>query len=399
MSISMRQLQLDMDPCSNGGTISLDALSKLHRWGGPSYESGKPKRPDIISLCDMGHRHSKVFRLLWLNAYLMPTIDWSVAGIKKGKVEGAPMIAQRAAEIAWKCGNRYDCIALCEVWREDSSDQILQNMDPKNPPSARGSSGGTREIKVETLVKDFTVATIEILSSGLLTMNPGHYTRIGDNREKFNNEGVFFRDADAYSNKGILQVVVETGFNTKLEIYSTHLIKGGDFIDISEEDQINIQTEQIKQLVSFINKTHVPHNFIIVAGDFNIDASKHYEALRSIMEDTLGLEDVWTRYAQSRYGAKLGITEYSTACQGDSKCSEFADDGIGGNVVDDHNRIDYIFIQRPDDSPKNGQDINVEVARPRRRHFPRDPSAPGYGQIQHLSDHSGIELKLFVSGK
>lgn len=32
MSVSMKQIQTDMDPCFKG-SISLDAFGKLHRWG------------------------------------------------------------------------------------------------------------------------------------------------------------------------------------------------------------------------------------------------------------------------------------------------------------------------------------------------------------------------------
>jgi endonuclease/exonuclease/phosphatase family metal-dependent hydrolase len=157
---------------------------------------------------------------------------------------------------------------------------------------------------------------------------------------------------------------------------------------------MDVQREQIDQLVSFIQRTHNPSNFILVAGDFNLDAgSGYYEELRGRLEDTLGLEleDVWTRYAQSRYKARIGKTDNPAECQEDHG---FADDGIGG-TVNDSGRIDYIFVQKPCDS----HDITVDVSRPRRRHFPRQPSAPGYDQIQYLSDHTGIELKLFFARK
>lgn len=395
MSISIKQLRKDMDPCFKG-PISLDALARLHRWGGASYKSDELKRPNALSLSDLGHRHSKVFRFLWLNAYLMPTIEYNIAGLYSGEKEGAPMIPQRASEIAWICQDRYDCIALCEVWTDQFRDQILKSMNPPYPLWAIGPGGGTRRKYIDLGVVEVDVLTIELLCSGLLTMNPGYYPRIGNESEKFNDEGSETRDADAYANKGILKVTVETGFNTKLEIYSTHLLKGGDFQDLSAQDRISIQAGQIDQLVNFIGKTHEPSNFIIVAGDFNVDAAGgYYEELRTRLEDKLGLEDVWTYYAQKRYGARAGNTDSSSACQADPACSEFADDNVGAETINDNGRIDYIFVQKPSDS----HDINVDIARPRRKHFPRDPSSPGYDQISNLSDHAGIELKLFLSIK
>ena len=385
MSISMRQIQRDMDECSGNSSVSLDQLGRLHRWGGASYQSGVPQRPDILSLRDLGHRHSNVFKFLWLNTYLLPTLKIHVPIFFDGERPGAPDPYDRAIEIGRMIRDEnYNGAALCEVFTEESKNWILSACD--NPTWVRGPGGGTWTIYA---------VTVDIASSGLLTLLPGPYSLIGYNREKFDNEGDKKRDADAWSNKGIALAVVDTGFNTKFELYSTHLIYGGDFHDISPQDRMDVQREQIDQLVSFIQRTHNPTNFILVAGDFNLDAgSGYYEELRGRLEDTLGLEleDVWTRYAQSRYKARIGKTDNPAECQEDHG---FADDGIGGSIDDDSGRIDYIFVQKPCDS----HDITVDVSRPRRRHFPRQPSAPGYDQIQYLSDHTGIELKLFFASK
>lgn len=388
MSISMRQLQRDLDKYWHvshpNNTITLDQLGRLHRWGGESYQSGELQRPNILSLRDLGHRHSNVFKFLWLNTYLLPTIKIHVPVLYDGEITGAPDLHDRAVQIGAMIGREnYNAAALCEVFTEESKYLLLTSCN--NPAWARGPDGGTWTIYA---------VTVDIASSGLLTVIPGPYSLIGYNREKFNNEGDKKRDADAWSNKGIVLAVVDTGFNTKFELYSTHLIYGGDFHDISPQDRMDVQREQIDQLVSFIQRTHNPTNFILVAGDFNLDAgSGYYEELRGRMEDRLELEDVWTRYAQSRYGSRLGKTDNPAACEWEHG-RDFADDGIGG-AVDDSGRIDYIFVQKPCDS----HDITIDVSRPRRRLFHPDPSLPGYDHIQYLSDHIGLELSLFFASK
>lgn len=287
-----------------------------------------------------------------------------------------------------------------------SKDTLLSAWE-NAPGWARGSGEGKVEYKIKVPVVsdvpyigdlfEWKVLTVNTISSGLLTVFPGKYGFSSYSAEPFNAKGERTRDADAWSNKGILKVVADTGFNTKLEIYSTHLIYGGGLIgDISTEDRYAIQRQQLDQLVNFIKRERDPSNFIMVAGDFNINASEAlYEELRGRMEEELGLEDVWTRYAISRYDAKVGETSDPSICtQLKPPCANYADDNTSDSV-NEEGRIDYIFIQKPSES----HDMSVDIARPRRVPFKRDPSANGYDQINYLSDHVGIELQMFISSR
>lgn len=388
MSISMRQLKLDMDECSGDQPISMAALWTLHRMVG-----GEPKASSLKSLNYLGHRHSNVFRFLWFNTYLMPDVTISI-GLDIKKVVGAPLNRVRAAEIGDVCSHGYDCIALAEVWLNEERDIILESMNPSWPQWASGPGRGSL-----------------VLGSGLLTINRGSYPRIGDVREAFNVRGDLTIDADAWSNKGVLLVVVETGFKTKLEIYSTHLIYGGGIRDASPHDTYLHQREQIDQLISFIKRTHLSSNYIIIAGDFNIDQGDQdentadenlaygYLVQQMRYDSGLELEDVWIDYALLVYGARKGQTNSPYYCRKDNhfECRRFADDT--GKLWDSRGRIDYVFIQRPNEA----HDINIDIGRPRRRHFPRDPSDPGWDanikETRNLSDHLGIDLKLFISSK
>ncbi len=116
------------------------------------------------------------------------------------------------------------------------------------------------------------------------------------------------------------------------------------------------------------------------------------------MEEELGLEDIWTKYASPRYGAKIGITNDPSVCLPDPCCGQYADDHVSDNISDkpnDEGRIDYIFIQKPCED----HDMSVDISRPRRMPFKRDPSSDEYNKIQYLSDHVGMEIVIFISSK
>lgn len=398
MTISLRKIAMDMDSCAVNTSISLDKIGRLHRWGADTFQSGVPYRPEVLSLRDLGHKHSRSLKFLWLNTYMLPSLKLDVPFVYSGQVfEGAPAIGSRAYEIGEtikKSG--YDVAALCEVFSVQSKDTLLSAWE-STPYWVRGPGEGSVSFEMSGI----SILTVETISSGLLTVLPGNYGHLSDGAEKFEIEGDPKRDADAWSNKGILEVIANTGFNTKLEIYSTHLIFGGGLIgDFSSEDRYKIQRIQLSQLVSFIKKNRNPSNFTMVAGDFNIYADEaFYQELRGRMEEELGLEDVWARYAIPRYGAKVGRTDNPSKCTPDNlPCGQYADDSISDNPNEKPNeeaRIDYIFIQKPCES----HDINVDISRPRRRLFPRKNDSPGYDQIQYLSDHAGIELTLFISSK
>lgn len=390
MTNSMRQIAMEMDASiANASLISLDGLGKLHRWGYDAFQTGVPFRPDVLSLKELGHRHARGLKFLWLNAYLLPDLTLDTP-VYSGRVfTGAPARNARAYEIGEAVKRyEYDIVGLCEVFTEESKDRLLSVWGEHTPYWVTGPSEGEA---------NYVVITVETLRSGLLTILPGGYGLLGDSREKFDDEGDRTRDADAWSNKGILKVVADTGYNTKLEVYSTHLIYGGGLSgDISNEDRYEIQRSQLDQLVQFISRERNPSNFLIVAGDFNIYASEgFYGELKWRMENDLGLEDVWTRYAIARYGAKIGQTSDSSLCAFDRlPCERFADDNTSGEL-NETGRIDYVFVQKP----STQHDISVDVGRPRRVPFQRSATSDSYGDIQYLSDHAGLELQLFVASR
>ena len=414
MSKSMRGLFDDMDDCAT--VRSLDLLGRLHRWGvDDQYHSGAFERPSNLSLKELCRRHATRIKLLWLNTYLMPQIDLDVPFATKSVHDAAPARMQRALEIGQMIRSEgFDVAALCEVWTDDSRTTILNNWNPW-PTWSKGPEKSYLTLKVEVpgvsdilglfgVDASIKVITIELLSSGLFTLLPGPFGLVAWRSVRFSDEGVTLRDADAWSNKGILQVVIPSGHGGNIEFYTTHLISGNDLKSESGDTETvvaDVARSQIGDLVSFIQATHDPANFIVVAGDFNIsDSGACAGYLSQRMEDELGLEDVWTRYAQPKYQAQLGGTQSYDGFPRDPLNPNYIGDctkSSGGCPDDvlksDSRRIDHVFVQKA--SSKTA--VHVEVSRPRRRHFQREPSAPEYDACATLSDHVGIELRLFTT--
>jgi endonuclease/exonuclease/phosphatase family metal-dependent hydrolase len=370
------------------------------------------ERPASLSLKGLCFRHQKKLNFLWLNTYLMPTIVFNALSIKKNLHDAAPARIPRSQEIGQMIKEEdFDVAILCEAWTEDSRTTILNNWNiwpiwiigpDKSYISLEVEVPGVSDIlEYFGVDPDIKIVTVELASSGLFTILPGKYGLLAHNRTKFSTEGAPLRDADAWSNKGVLQVVVETGYSSNIEFYSTHLIFGNDLIKSSGDTETvvaDIAKSQIDNLFDFINSTHNPSNVIVVAGDFNIaDNGINSEYLRHRMEDELGLEDVWARYSRSKYYAQLAGTENNLAFPDDPGNNEYICDRTGtdgcGEGVNDSRRIDYVFVQKP----SSNHNIHIEVSRPRRRHFKRNPDVIDYNEIQTLSDHVGIELKLYIS--
>lgn len=399
MSISLRKLAMDMDACPPNISISCDRLARLHRWGDTSFQSGVLYRPEKTSLKKLAAKHDKSLRFLWLNTYLVPQMQIETPIYDGVVFDGAPARPERAYAIGQMIKNaQYDVAALCEVFSLQHQDMILSAWD-KTPYWVRGPGEGeiTYELEILGGLISADILTVETASSGLLTLLPGRYGLVSHEREIFTEKGERTRDADAWANKGILKVVVDTGFNTKLEIYSTHLIFGGGLRSISDNERYSIQRKQLDQLVNFINRSKDPKSFIMVAGDFNIYADENfYHELQGRLQDQLGLEDVWPRYATAKYGAKVGKTNNPSACKSDSlPCDRYADDNLNAINVTQEGRIDYIFIQKPLES----HDITIDISRPRRLILKRNSHDPKYNEISYLSDHVGLELTMFLAKK
>jgi endonuclease/exonuclease/phosphatase family metal-dependent hydrolase len=447
MTLTFREVAREMDECPSPSRpqLSLTELAKAHRWHIASApDDHEPKCPPSVSLRELAERHAhphrRVLRLLWYNTYLIPGFNFTelfpppfkqiVPEITKA---AGPARFERSFEIGAAIRDSgYDVAALCEVFEEGSQDRIRSAFSPP-PDSAAGPAGekkvlhagffeqaakelpeapaailnalnSMRDVAVDIvdtitfgLFSDATNAalpTIDIAGSGLLTLARGDFRVVASESEVYENQGNLFRDADAWSRKGVLLTVIDTGLGGRIELYTTHLLYGGDFGDISDAERHGEQAQQYGQLIEFIQSKHQPANFIILAADFNINAARpFYQFLRPLLEDQLGLEDVWSRYARARHGAKVGRTNDPKLCQaGGGPCNDLFCDDYAAAAVDDEGRIDYVFIQKPHPAHK----LDVDVARPRRRPFRREPGREKFDEQPFMADHLGLDLRLYL---
>ena len=291
-------------------------------------------------------------------------------------------------------GKRYDIACLCEVFEPDRQADLI---------SAASSSGR------KTAAKVGPQADGEMAGSGLVTMTfdalakggtsnplddllklPDLWLLGSENNPKahvFSNQGDRLKDADAWSRKGVLLTVVDLGFG-KVDVYSTHLYKGGDIGilgDPSDAEIWNVKTSQVDEIVEFIADTRTAEHVAILMGDFNISASDSvkYQHLVNRLA-AVDLVDLWPFWREPQSGSKpLGSTDDpATVCVDNHKpfCRE-PDAPTGA-------RIDYVFVQRP----LGQHGFTLDFTRMRRRAFQFNQSEVGF-----LSDHVGLDFSLLAS--
>jgi hypothetical protein len=298
----------------------------------------------------------------------------------------------------------YDACCLSEVYLDETRARIidtLRNHFGQTANSATGPDGSGSWVG---------------LGSGLFFISKPH-TIVKEERHVFAERGSRLRDADAWSNKGLLLSVVDLGFG-KVEFFQTHFFYGGGFdwtSGPSEGDRWKVWRSTLKELAAFVQRHHDPRNVAIVTGDFNINGAniRHYAAMRQTM-DALNLRDAWAWDVFANPPAD-GYTcrptdgaESTWKRDFDDVCSRKSDgtDTLQGQYCDDMvrtrarssatGRFDYVFIERP--SPTHT--IVVEIGRPRRRPFEmtNQPVLPAHFESERfVSDHIGLGVPLYCT--
>lgn len=233
--------------------------------------------------------------------------------------------------------------------------------------------------------------------------------------ESFENPGDPCLDADWYSNKGILHTEIDLGAG-HIDLFTTHLFAGGDFIDDDDPERIRrIREQQVRQLRAFIEETAKPENVTVVTGDINLNFHEvpEYSVLeRELGPGGLGLEDYW-RVRGGQFGStshRSSVRAYEvcrieTVGSGSLPASSpfYCDDDVSsrGRGRTERPRIDYIWVE----PPTNEHTFNLDLSRMRRRSFWRGPGFPpdqffhenGETVPHYLSDHLGLEVVLVAS--
>lgn len=327
----------------------------------------------------------RTVRLLWYNAFLLHLeLPWRGGPVR---LEAGSAWLARAVELGRALAGRYDVAALSEVFDEPELRAVLTGWSGR--PAAHAVGPVRRRIPVVGK------------SSGLVTVADG-LSVVRRAARRFAAKGVPWRDADAFASKGALLVEVDVGAAGNLEVYSTHLIAGNDFLKRPGgpfSANAAVRHRQVEELVAFIEEVHLPGNVALVVGDFNVPAhdphegvpDRDYERLRSVLEHH-GFADVW-----AEHGRGAGFTHCLGAppgavCRPDPDepqyCAEPAEPPVGARAA----RIDYAWLQRPEQAHL----VAASVVGVRRRSFPRLPEADGYDLAPFLSDHLALHLELDV---
>lgn len=384
MNTSVNQISSFMDSVEPAGSV-MD-LADMHRW----VDDRKPS-PFYISNMLARHTRPDTVKVLFLfyNTFLM-------TGLQVGPVniEESPARKARAGEIGktlrTDAQNAGLIAALCEVWDDGDRDRIL-NAWPgnKKPNYVQGADDG---------------GLLQLTGAGLLTISSG-YPMTRGLRHTFGERGSKTKDADYYSNKGVLLTEIDLGFGfSRLEVYSTHLFNGGVDKTPPDSERVGRQLKQVDELIAFVRQTHRSQNVALIVGDFNVPATYEYGygELTNRMRK-IDMTDMWVGrndtngYTSSFLGknSKGKLRARKDICVADQSDNRYCDDQKSDALNFHTARIDYIFIQKP--QPEHG--ITVDFTRPRRRPFLRAKYAAGFNEIEAMSDHLGLETTLVINLK
>lgn len=331
-------------------------------------------------------------RVLFYNTFLL-----RVLRLPGGRwVHTKPAVEPRVDEIAGAlAAASYDVAALAEVFSSHDRERLVRR--------ATGAAPDADHLAVGPPARPPSTLT----SSGLATLSAHPIVRSATH--VLRHRGRRLRDSDVWASKGVLLTEVDLGQAGNLELYSTHLMYGGDLVR-SEARHRNpelhdVRQAQVEELLAFVDATHRPGNVALVVGDFNIDAEgrgpngrapsvEGADAAARLAEsmDRAGFDDVWARWGEGPGWTCDLLAEperFPTDPSEPDLCAEPADPSRPGDHLA---RIDLAFLQRA----VPGHDVEVEVQRIRRRPFERPADARSRDLITTMSDHLGLHLELEV---
>jgi endonuclease/exonuclease/phosphatase family metal-dependent hydrolase len=198
----------------------------------------------------------------------------------------------------------------------------------------------------------------------------------------------------------VLLAEINLGFpRGKLEVYSTHLLAGGNIL--SKEERLKIQLKQVDELVAFVTQTHHPENVMIVVGDFNINAQEASEfridgvpgtplSHLSRKLNAIDMQDIWV-LRNGTLGLTANLQVDSGICIPDRTDQRYCDDSAKRQASGA--RVDYVFVERQ----KPTHAFLVDFTRPRRVRFERPANAPDRSKISFMSDHLGLDITIFAT--
>lgn len=327
-------------------------------------------------------------RVLFYNTFLLRAVRVPVLG---RWAHEKPAVEARAGEIGAALAGAYDVAALCEVFQASERASVVEGWGGDPDRAVAGPTGSGL-----------------VQGSGLLTLSAHPVVRTANH--VFRTRGSRWADVDAWADKGVLGVEVDLGLpGGNLEVYSTHLLYGGDLLDRRRREgpePARLRQAQVEELFAFVAAVRRPENVAMVVGDLNVDAGGHGPdgdvdegaepaAQLQATAATHGFDDVWRSVGDGPGWTcdcwVVGPEAWPADPTAPDLCAEPAPERGDRHLV----RIDYAFLQRP--QPSHG--ISVEARAMRRRTFPRPEGAPDREVIATMSDHLGLHLDLEATSR
>lgn len=329
-------------------------------------------------------------RIIFWNAWLLRPRIWPGRPAFPGSDRlFAPAVRERASAIGEVLAGRFDVCALAECFEPEEQELVLAAWTGRKPTVVRGPQRGR--------FPRFT-------GSGLLTVIDG--VDVLRHASHSFQAGRDLRDADTFATKSAMLVSLDLGPDRPgLDVFSTHLISGGDLLPIPGAADRNRhhrdRMAQVDELLEFIGANRDPANAAALVGDFNVpatdrtwtDPSFEYLELAAKLKP-LGFCDVWA--TQGVGNGPTGLFRQIADLQPDpEEPDRIADvETTPAAAVARGERIDYVWLAQPSaGSPVASGDVAV-ADRPRRWAFPR-PLRNGCASF--LSDHLALSVDLHIA--
>lgn len=289
-------------------------------------------------------------RLAFWNTWLLAPRFWRGGP----RVPGLPTwygpdVIRRAPLVADAVRDRFDVVALSEVW-----DVVEQDAVADAWPEARWVEGPGRRFP-------------GITGSGLGTLLSPSVELVRSARYTYRSNGDP-RDSDWFASKGALFTSVEVHPDLPpVEVLSTHLFAGGDLLPAPgahhEPRHHRVRLDQLDELIGFIERMHDPACVLLVVGDLNVgarddtvaDPTARYRDLEERMARA-ELVDLWAAHGVGP-GHTCTFTSPDDLPPDPDEPDRVLDDSDQDPATAAGERIDYLFLHVPDG-------VDVEVERP-----------------------------------
>jgi endonuclease/exonuclease/phosphatase family metal-dependent hydrolase len=312
---------------------------------------------------------------VFANTYLL-RVPWPGPLARLGHLHAKPAVRERASEYGAVL-SEYDVAALCEVFRTDDLNRMIDAWDAPQRPDAANGPGPRSALAAGG-------GLVTLARSGLIVRSRSRV---------FAGQGSKLRDSDAWSAKGVLSTEVELiGTRPNLEVISTHLIAGGDVADTARHQRATeeLRFAQVAEVLLEAADVHRRGNVSLIVGDFNVQAGTAAGDRLAEMMAAAGYRDIWLDHDRGPGWTCDAVVVGEPITAPDPDDCRFCADPAAPD--EDAERIDYAFLRSAPSAPP------LAVRSMRRRVFPRRPGRPEYEAMPYLSDHVALHLELTIGG-